>query len=251
LADVATNIKIADGQARLDKAGAKLYGGRFDGSFDAKTASGHSGLSLAGRAVGVDLAPLIAALTGEKANFSGRGDFDLQLSGQGAKVIDNVRSASGKVKFSLENGAIDGFNLGRTLCAVYNVTQKLPAPADQPKLTPYRLVSGTATVSNGVASSSDLLARASFMDVSGSGRLKLAEQQLDYTLEAKLTGKIGIAGCESMQPLIGESIPLTLRGTVTNPSISPDFHEIIERRVKKELQHRLQDRLEQRLKGLL
>ncbi len=248
LDEVATNVAVGNGEARLSKAGAKLYGGRFDGSFEVKAAGKQPGLTLEGRGKSLELAPLITALTREKANFSGKGDFDLALSGHGTKIIDNVRSADGKVSFALKNGAIDGFNLGRTLCAVYNASQKLPGPAAQPAVTRYELVSGTAEVANGVASSSDLLARASFMDVKGRGKLKLAEQGLDYELEAKMTGKIGIRGCESMDGLVGESIPLTLRGTVTNPDIRPDFTAIIQRRVKKQLKQRLENRI---LKGLL
>ncbi len=248
LGEVATDVAVGNGEARLSKAGAKLYGGRFDGSFEVKAAGKQPGLTLEGRGKDLDLAPLITALTREKANFSGKGDFDLELRGHGAKVIDNVRSADGKVSFALKNGAIEGFNLGRTLCAVYNASQKLPGPPAQPAVTRYLLVSGTASVANGVASSSDLLARAAFMDVKGAGKLELAEQGLDYELEAKMTGKVGIPGCESMDGLVGESIPLTLRGTVTNPDIRPDFTAIIQRRVKKQLQQRLENRL---LKGLL
>src|SRR5690606_13942083 len=101
------------------------------------------------------------------------GSFDLSLSGRGSKVIDNVASASGNVSFSLTDGAIDGFNLGRTLCAVYNASQKLPSPAQAPASTQYQAIRGTARVAAGVAESQDLLARASFMDVTGRGRLHL------------------------------------------------------------------------------
>lgn len=252
LDDVATDVQVRNGEAHLTKAGAALYGGRFDGRFDVKAAGEKRGLALTGRAAGLDLAAIIAALTRKEANFSGKGDFDLSLEGRGATVIENVRSAGGRVAFSLQDGAIEGFNLGRSLCAVYNSTQKLPAPpSDLPKRTRYQVISGTASVADGVASSSDLLARAAFMDVTGKGQLKLVEQQLDYSLEAKLTGRIDIPNCQSMQSLIGESIPLTLRGTVTDPAIRPDFSEIIQRRLKDELQKRLQDRIQDRLKGLL
>jgi AsmA protein len=246
--DVSTGISVGGGEAHLTNAGARLYGGRFDGSFDVKAAGAQPGLTLTGKAQGLELAPLIGALTGGPAHVSGKGDFDLSLSGLGATVIDNVETAGGRVAFSLKDGSIEGFNLGRTLCAVYNSTQKLPGPANQPKVTSYQVISGTAQVTNGVASSSDLLARAAFMDVTGKGKLELAQQRLDYAVEAKLTGKIDIAGCESMESLIGESIPLTLRGTVTDPSISPDFSAIIQRRLKDAVKERLQERL---LKGLL
>lgn len=248
--DVATGIETGNGRGRLHSAGAKLYGGEFAGSFDVRADGEDRGLTLTGEATGIALEPIIVALTGD-ANVSGTGDFDLNLSGRGATIIDNVRSASGTVAFALRSGAIEGFNLGRALCAVYNATQRAAAPPERPDVTEYEVIRGSATVTNGVASSPDLLARASFMDVSGAGALTLAEQRLDYELEAKLTGSIGIPGCETMDPLIGESIPLTLRGTVTDPEIRPDFSEIIERRVRDAVEDRLRERVQDRLRDLL
>ncbi|HEX7080687.1 MAG TPA: AsmA family protein [Gammaproteobacteria bacterium] len=240
-ADVATDVAVGEGRARLDSAYAKLYGGEFSGSFGVDTAA-EPGLTLRGRATSLALEPLIVALTGD-SNFSGTGDFELNLAGRGATVIENVRTANGDVRFSMRDGTIEGFNLGHALCAVYNRTQKLPAPEDRPARTAFELISGTATVRDGVASSPDLLARASFMDLTGSGSLVLAEQRLDYELEAKLTGSTGIRGCEPMDELIGESLPLTLRGTVTAPQILPDFSEIIQRRLRDAVRDRLEDRL--------
>jgi uncharacterized protein involved in outer membrane biogenesis len=248
--DVATGIETGDGQGKLDSASAKLYGGEFAGSFHVQAAGEEPGLTLTGKATNLTLEPMIIALTGD-ANFSGSGDFDLRLTGRGARIIDNVHSANGDVSFALRSGAIDGFNLGRTLCAVYNATQRVAAPPEQPRSTAYELISGSATVRNGVASSPNLLARTSFMDVNGTGSLVLAEQRLDYDLEAKMTGSVGIPGCESMDGLIGESIPLTLRGTVTDPEIRPDFSEIIERRLRNEVQDRLRERVQDRLRDLL
>lgn len=248
--DVATNIETGNGEGRLDSARAKLYGGEFEGSFHVQAAGDTPGLTLTGRATNLALEPMIVALTGD-ANVSGTGDFDLRLSGRGARVIDNVRSANGDVTFALRSGAIDGFNLGRAVCAVYNATQRAAAPAEQPAVTAFDVIGGSATVRDGVASSPDLLARTSFMDVSGRGSLTLAEQRLDYDLEAELTGPIGIAGCESMDALVGESIPLTLRGTVTDPDIRPDFSEIIQRRLRDAVQDRLRERVGDRLRELL
>lgn len=248
-ADVATGIAVGSGRASLSPARARLYGGEFEGSFDVDTTN-EPGLRLRGRATALRLEPLITALTGD-ANFSGIGDFDLDLAGRGATVIENVENTNGSVAFSMRDGAIDGFNLGRGLCVVYNATQRLSQPAAQPDVTEYALIRGTASVSGGVASSSDLLARASFMDLTGRGTLSLVEQRLNYSLEAKLTGSTGIPGCEAMDDLIGESLPLTLRGTVTNPEILPDFSEIIERRLRDAVRDRVQDRLQDRLRDLL
>jgi AsmA protein len=250
--DVGSRVLIGGGDAKLENARARLYGGEFDGNFHVRAAGNTPGLALDGRASGLQLQPLIEALTGEAANFSGTGNFDLALAGEGRTVIENVQSAAGNVSFAMVGGAIKGFNLGRTLCSAYNLTQRAPGPqGEQPNQTAYEAIQGTATVTAGTAQSSDLLARTSFMDIYGRGTLALVEQRLDYDLDAKLTGKIAIPGCETMDGLIGESIPFNIRGTVTEPTITPDFSKLVQRAVREEIQERLQDRIQDRLRDLL
>ena len=112
-----------------------------------------------------------------------------------------------------------------------------------PKQTDYQLIKGSATVTSGVAQSNDLLARTAFMDVTGHGSLGLAEQKLDYELEAKLTGRVPIQNCQTMQGLVGDSIPLKIKGTVTDPSVTPDFSKILKSAAKKSLGDKLLNRI--------
>jgi len=250
--DVGSRIVIGGGDARLENARARLYGGEFNGNFRVRAAGSAPGLSLDGRASGLDLQPLIEALTGEAANFSGIGNFDLTLAGTGRTVIDNVQTAAGNVNFAMRDGAIKGFNLGRTLCAAYNATQGAGAPrGEQANQTSYEVIQGTATVTGGTAQSPDLLARTTFMDIAGAGTLGLVEQRLDYNLDAKLTGSIGIPGCETLDGFVGDSLPFNIRGTVTEPTITPDFSKLVQRRVREEIQERLQDRIQDRLRDIL
>jgi AsmA protein len=250
-ADVGARIVIGGGNLRLENARANLYGGTFAGSFAVQAAGDDPGLALVGRATGLGLEPLIAALTGEEPNFSGTGVFDLELAGKGRTVIENVRTARGKVSFDMTNGAIKGFNLGRTLCRLYNATQGAPAPPEQPELTSYESIRGSAVVTNGTAASNDLFARTSFMDLNGAGTLELVEQRLDYAFDAKLTASIGIRNCETLDPFIGGELPFRIRGTVTEPEITPDFSKLVRRQVREELRERVRESLEDRLRDLL
>ncbi len=249
-ADVGSRIVIGGGDLTLEDARASLYGGTFNGNFRVRAAGQDPGLALDGRASGLALEPLIAALTGGEPNFSGTGSFDLNLAGRGRTVIENVRTAGGNVSFDMTSGAIKGFNLGRTLCATYNATQGAPAPPDLPAVTAYDGIKGSAVVSAGTAASTDLLARTSFMDINGAGTLGLVEQELDYDLDAKLTGSIGIAGCETLDQFIGDALPFTIRGTVTEPTILPDFSKLVRRQIRDAIQDRLEDRIEDRLRDL-
>src|SRR5690606_19781921 len=122
---------------------------------------------------------------------------------------------------------------------------------EQPDVTEYQLIRGTASVRDGVASSNDLLARASFIDLTGRRTLVLAEQRLDYSLQATLTGSTGIRGCEAMDDLVAAPLAAVGRGAVTDPQIRPDFSEIIERRLRDAVRDRVQDRLQERLRDLL
>ena len=87
------------------------------------------------------------------------------------------------------------------------------------------------------------------MDINGRGTLGLVEQTLDYDLDAKLTGKIAIPGCETMDRLVGESIPFNIRGTVTEPKITPDFSKILQRAIREGVQDRLKDALRDKIFG--
>ena len=241
--EVGSRIVIGGGDLTLENARANLYGGTFAGNFRVHAAGDDPGLALDGRASGLELEPLIAALTGGEPNFSGTGSFDLNLAGKGRTVIQNVQTAGGNVTFDMSNGAIKGFNLGRTLCAAYNATQRAPAPPELAAVTEYVGIKGSAVVTAGAATSNDLLARTSFMDINGAGTLGLVEQRLDYELDAKLTGSIGIPNCETLDRFIGGQIPFKISGTVTEPSIMPDFSKLVREQLRDELKDRLEDRL--------
>jgi AsmA protein len=249
--DVGGRIVIGSGDLKLEQAHARLYGGTFDGNFTVRAAGNAPGLALEGRAASVELEPLITALTGEPANVRGTGSFDLELAGTGRTVIENVQTAGGDVAFDMTNGAIRGFNLGFTLCQLYNVTQRAPAPAPQPAVTAYEKIQGSAVVTAGTADSQDLLARTSFMDIGGNGWLRLAEQEMDYELDAMLTGSIGIAGCETLDRFVGNALPFEIEGTLTDPAISPDFSKLVLGEIGDEIKDRLQERLQDRLRDLL
>ena len=241
--DVGGRIVIGKGDLAVENARTKLYGGTFAGNFRVHAAGNEPGLSLDGKATGLNLEPLIAALTASEPNFSGTGNFELNLAGKGRTVIENVNTAGGNVSFEIANGAIKGFNLGRTLCAAYNVTQGAPAPPDLPPVTAFEGIHGSAVVAAGTATSKDMLARTKYMDANGAGTLGLVDQRLDYELGAKLTGSVGIPNCETLDRHVGAEVPFTIHGTVTAPEIKPDFGKLARQQLRDSVQDRLKDRL--------
>lgn len=249
--NVSTPIVLGAGRAELAPARTELYGGEFEGGFNVDTTGELPSLGLSGQAIDLELEPFVAALAGESP-ISGTGSFDLDLTGRGETVTENLRSAAGRLSFALRDGTLEGFNLGRAFCAAFNAAERRPQPDDSaPEQTDYELIQGAATVSEGIAHSDDLLARTAFMDITGSGRLTLVDGQLNYDLESALTGPIEIRGCDEMSEMIGDSIPWTLRGTPTDAEIRPDFEEYLRQRIEDEAEDRLRERLEERLREIL
>ena len=249
--NVVTPIVLGEGRAELTPARADLYSGRFDGGLSVDTTGERPSLAVSGQAIGLQLAPLLAARAGE-SNVSGSGSFDLSLKGSGETVTENLRNAEGNLSFALRDGTLEGFNLGRSICAAFNAIDALPPPDDSvPDRTNYELIQGAATVSEGIAHSDELLVRTAFMDIAGAGRLGLAGGQLNYDFESELTGPIGIRGCEPMDDMIGGSIPWTLTGTLSDAEIRPDFEEYLRQRIEDEAADRLRERLEDELRDLL
>ena len=120
-----TLLAIGNGVGTIESARAKLYGGDIEGGMELDARGGVPLLTFNGTAVGMQLEPFLIALRGE-SNLSGTGDFDLSLSGAGAGLDDVLESTAGRVNFALRDGAIRGFNLGHTLCSVYNTLARLP-----------------------------------------------------------------------------------------------------------------------------
>jgi hypothetical protein len=66
---------------------------------------------------------------------------------------------------------------------------------------------------------------------------------LDYDLDATMTNPIAIPGCNTLDGFVGGSLPFEIEGTVTEPSIMPDFSQLVREQLKEEVQDRIRDRL--------
>lgn len=244
LRDVAAGVAVDEGLGAIDSVSATLYGGHFEGRVELDARGEQPRLSLDGTATTLQLEPLLAALRGT-ANMTGAGSFDLNLAGSGTALTEVLDSAAGRVSFSARDGQLRGFDLGRSLCSAYNATQSLPRPpASAEPITSYRLLRGSANVTEGIARTEDLEATTAFMSVTGQGQSDLLSREINYDLVATLTDSIRIDGCQSMDRLIGDAVPVRVTGTILEPDIQPDYRAIVRGRIRDELQDRLRERLE-------
>ncbi len=228
LAGFSTRAELAEGIGRVEPLQATLYGGTFRGGVDLDIRAGGPFVSLRGSADGIDMEGLLTALSHEPARTSGTGTLDLQLTGNGDNLDEVISTATGSIRFALQDGALQGFNLDHAICDVYNQIGGYPQPSPAGvDATRYSMVRGTAQVRDGIAQTDDLLGTMSAIEVSGTGRVDLVSFGLDLELDAEMTASIPIPGCETLDGHVGRSIPLVVGGTAAEPSIRPDFEELL------------------------
>jgi AsmA protein len=243
LANVGAELTANDGHGVADSMRASLYGGEFQGRVELDARAEEPRLAVDGTMTTLSLEPLLADLRGI-ANMTGTGNFDMTLSGTGSSLGSVLDTAQGRVSFSVRDGLLRGFDLGRTMCSAFNATQRLQRPpAAAEPVTRYALMRGSAAVTDGIARTQDLEATTAFLQVTGRGQSDLVSREVNYDLVATLTDSIAIERCESMDRLIGDSVPVRVTGTILEPEIAPDYGQILRNRVRDELQDRLRERL--------
>jgi len=229
-------VLAADGIARFAPMTASMYGGGFDGQITINALGSKPALAIQGALRGIRLDSLEQALFGQ-ARIRGTANLAIDLSGEGETFDENLGSSVGSVNFRISNGEYHGFNLGYTLCNLHNQFAKI-APPDRnvPNVTRFEEFTGTAAVQQGVATTDDLRALLAFGRITGRGISSLPDQRLNYDIDATLTSAVPITGCEAMEKLVGESIPIKISGSFDNPSIQPDFGRLITRQLQRAIE---------------
>ena len=237
LAGFSTEFDLTEGLGRIEPLEARLYGGEFRGAAELDVRAGGPLVLLQGSLDGVDMEGLLTARSGEPARTSGTGILNVELTGIGDNVDEVLSTATGFIEFDLRDGALHGFNLDHALCDVYNRLGNYPRPAPAATdTTPYSLMRGTAQVRDGIAQTTDLFGNVTTIEVSGGGRVDLVTYGIDFDVDAEMTAAIPIPGCETLDGLVGEKIPVVVSGTVTEPQIRPDVEELLKQRLQEEVE---------------
>jgi AsmA protein len=243
---LSTGITLGDGRAALSSVRTELYGGEFDGGLSID-ATGETGtVRLTGNTTNVAIEPLLTAMLGS-AYISGSASFTLDLTGRGDTINEVLQSAAGSLDFSLANGEIDGTNLGFELCRAVNAVRNLRPPAASPDSTAFSIIRGSAVVSDGVATSSDLYATTGYLELTGRGRSRIVDQWIDHRYRAALTGPIPIAGCDDVnRSIANDPVPINfgLTGSFPDIEFNVDRSQLLEDWVRREARERVEERLQ-------
>jgi AsmA protein len=244
VSQLAATLAARDGLARLEPISARLYRGAFSGAFTADARGQTPAMTVKGQVADMRVGEFLKGMSGEAPALTGTGTFNLELAGAGATYGQNLASADGSVSFSLRDGAVAGLDLAHSLCTGYNLVKRLPKPtAKAGKNSPFKIVSGSAVVTDGVATTKDLKGSTEFLTATGGGTINLSKETVDIDLTAKMIAAIKLAGCAQTKDLVGQTLPIDISGSITAPSVKPDYGEIAKDVIKDKIGDEIKDRL--------
>ena len=241
--DINAQVKLVDNIVTFDSITAKLYEGQYTGHvvYDLNKDSVNARQTLKA----IQIQPLLEDLKSiTHLKLSGIADLSSELSSVGGTQAELIKNLIGNIQFDVNQGVLYGVNVEHFLKVLSALRFKEAIPSEpEAKETPFEKLTGTFHITNGIARNENLLLRASFMQVTGSGAINLPQQTIDYRLEAV---KIN----PENQQLRNDILPILVTGPLANPHITVDFQSILKVVISKEVEkqaEKLEDKLKEKV----
>jgi AsmA protein len=254
LTNAAFALTADNGAVRLTPS-AQLYGGKAAGDIKLQVEGSAARVTLEQSLEGVDIAKLSQDLLGS-ADITGTAKVKLNLVASGSNLGTMRRGLGGDVAFTINDGSIEGLDLWYELRRARARLDKATLP-DRPAGTPhtkFSSLSATGMVENALLTNRDLNGKLDFMALTGAGTVNLLNDAVDFDLKAAFVDGPALQADPDMVKYAGSTVPLRVTGTVSAPTVLPDFGAMVKARVQQEVSKKLEektdslrDKLRQRL----
>jgi AsmA protein len=245
-------VNAREGKVRLYPSEAAMYSGQYRGDIGIDATGKVARVTLDEHVSGVNFAPLFKDLF-DTQRFSGKGNANIKLAGEGKNSDDLMKTLDGTVDFNVADGALEGADLWYEIRRARAVLkqQAIPARDAGPPRTPFSALTGTGTMNDGVLKNNDLNVAMQYLKVTGQGAVDLPRSSLDYRLVANVL-KIPREGADAtqMQDMVDAQIPVKVSGSLSDPKVRPDLESYLKGEVKKKVEEKLKDKLGDKLKDI-
>lgn len=218
LKDLSVTVKAKDGLIRITPLSAGLYGGSLKTTLSADLRGDVTRSALALDLSSLGLGDLLKDILGEDT-VTGTAKAALKLAGSGEDLLSLAKTLTGNGSLALTNGVFKGFTV-IPQAVREQAAQKSDevAKADVEKQQPFKDISASFKVVNGLVSSDDVTLSADGLGGTGTGTVDLAARTVDYR------AMVDIASLPN--------IPFTIKGDWSDPEISLDTVAFLEETAK-------------------
>jgi AsmA protein len=256
LEQVEIAIVAKNGKLTLEQKVGAFYQGHYQGKVDLNVTGKTPVMGITSKATDIQAGPLLVDLTGAD-KLSGRGNFNARLNARGNSVNALKRRLAGNLNFRFEDGAVKGVNLAQTIREAEARFKGQSVPkSEQPQQTDFSELSGSGVIKQGVLTNNDLLAKSPYLRVTGSGRVNLVAENLDYLVKTVIVSTAGGQGGVGLEELKGVPIPVRLTGPYASPDYSIEWGDVLVgtqkaklEAKKEEVEEQLKSKLQEKLRG--
>ncbi len=225
MTDIEVSVNADRNGWRLQPITANFYDGQLAGGVNIDASGSSPLLSTSGNLDQVLAGAMLADVAGRDL-LSGVANFDSDLR---MDINNPQQTLSGEVVLGINNGMLKGIDIVGMLRQGLSIADNLSggkiggaellrARGD----TEFASLSGRFLADNGVISNDDFKLVSPLLNVLGAGVIDLAADQIDYTVTASLL-QAPEGGAESqLGKMLGKSIPIRIRGSLSQPSYSID-----------------------------
>lgn len=259
VSNVDGSLEMRNGTLQLDPLRASVFGGTSQTRLSYELAAEVPRLTLDQRLAGVDTAAMLGQLLNQK-RLSGRGTLTAQVSGAGHDRKALLGSLSGPFEVQVTDGRFAGVDLWAEIERAIAVARGAAPPRRSGSpYTPFDRFEAQGRLDGTMIRSEHLDVANSSMRARGQGTVNYGSGVLDLALTARLLeAPDGEVAGLSLERVVGVDIPLTVRGSISEPKVRPDIKRLLEsaarqqlREEGKEVEKKLKEKLEDKLKDLL
>ena len=220
-------LSSRDGVLQADPVTAALYEGRLTASAILDANPDLPMLTLNAELTDIQAEPMLMDMT-SRARLRGKGNFTAALTARGDSVAAMKRSLSGPMSLSFTEGAVAGFDLGRTLRQWKQFKKGQVIDVEDTAATDFTEFAGNPVARDGVIRMDDLTLKAPAFRLQGSGVLAdLHTDTIDYQAQASVVNTSKGAGGRELAKLEGLALPLVVNGPLDDPKIRLAWENIL------------------------
>ena len=240
LAKVKAVVVAKDGVVRAEPVQAQLYKGSVTSSAVVDVRQARPQFTLTEKLRGVDFGPLLKDFMGDDY-LSGVGTIEANITTAGNRMSELKQRLNGDARFDLGTGVVKYLDLADILAADYaKYLRQAAPPKDEGKTTAFRVLKGSATITNGLVKNKDLYLQSARFQVNGTGDIDLGKETIAYTANTEIINPTNQMIKNGLDKLVGVPIPVYVRGTFSQPSYSVDWEGALRKVAKQQVQQKLE-----------
>ena len=222
-------VTLKDGRGRLQPT-LHLYQGDYLGDWQINTQTPSPRWQMQHQLRHLTLGPLVQAISGKDV-VRGQAELDANVTSQGINPDEMLQHLNGTARVHIAKAELLNLDLRDWLAQkYYEQIQKVRGTTTVNDVTLLDEVQASATITNGVITNKDFLAKAERQHLTGAGTIDLVNQSIDYTFNYIPKTDYVFSFLSQEYNLKDEPFPITVRGKWSDlPKPKPDVAEVIKR----------------------